>query len=283
MRLLSASHLLLPKTYEDVWYRGEAYVERGLVSLAKSDKKEARALVKGTHEYVVSLGFSGAGLVKKCNCPYAVGGSARAPACKHMVAVAIIWDEKRHLDRPSREEIETESIAPPLVSRFDIERAQQNPLGANLEILRLSTSEGSRPHSRLPLMPEVTSDSSTPLTLAETRKAFRSITRWSRLAGYERYYCAGEMVAALCELLRIFKKRSAATEPLLLADILRESQKFHYTLVLELIDDSDGLHLFSEAHLEAIAEALKSRKVSKDDRAFLDQKLWEFEVHKDDY
>ncbi len=284
MRLLSASELLLPKTYEDVWYRGEAYVERGLVRVAKSDKREIRALVMGTSEYIVSLEFSGAGLLKKCNCPYAVGTGPRSPACKHMVAVAITWDEKRHLERPRRENIETESIAPPLVSRFDLERAHQNPTSANLEVLRLSNSDGwSRPHSRLPLMPDIETDASKPATPAEVKKAFRTITRWSRLAGYDRYFCAGEMVAAFCELTRILKRRSASTDPLLMADILREAQKFHYTIVLDLIDDSDGLHIFSEAHLEALAESLKNRKVPKDDRAFLDQKLWDYEVHTDDY
>lgn len=284
MRILSASQLLLPKTYEDVWYRGEAYVERDLVKVAKSDKQEIRALVRGGEEYVVSLQFSGGGLLKKCNCPYAAGTGVRSPACKHMVAAAIVWDGKRHLERPSREEIETDTIPPPLVSRFDLERAHQNPISANLEILRLSSSDGSsRPHSRLPLMPEMEGNPEKPLTLLEAKKLFRTLIRWTRLSGYDKYFCAGEMVAAFCEVLRVFKKRLPKTDPLLGGDILREAQKFHYKLILELVDDSDGLHTFSEAHLDAIAETLKNRKVSKEDRAFLDQKIWDFEVHRDDY
>ena len=286
MKVRSAAELLLPKTYEDVWYRGEAYVERGLVTVAKKDAKEVRALVAGTEQYVVSLTIAGAGLLKKCTCPYAAGGGSRSPACKHMVAVAIWWDELRHLPRPTREEIETESIPPPLVSRFDIERAFQNPVTTNLEIIRLASGasgQSTRPHERLPLMPPFETDASKPLTLLETRKAFRALTRWSKLPSFDLYYCAGEMVAAFSEVIRLAISRITKTDPVLLTEILLDAQKFHYELVGKLIDDSDGLHVFSEAHLDEFRDIIKKKKVSTEDRPFFEQKLWNYEVHRDDY
>lgn len=281
----AASELLLPKTYEDVWYRGEAYVERGLVKIAKKDKKEVRALVSGNSEYVVSLSYSGGGLVRKCTCPYVAGG-ARSPACKHMVAVAIVWDEERHLGRPSREEIETKTITPPLVSRFDIERALQEPLRANLEVLRLAASEntaGRTPHARLPLSPVFITDKTTALDQGEVKKAVRSILRWARVPGYDAYLCSGEMIAAFCELLRSIRMRVSATPALGAADILRDLQKAHYAITLEEIDNSDGFHAVTEAHLDDIRDAIKKSKTSKEDAPFLEQKLWNYEVNKDKY
>lgn len=280
----AASELLLPKTYEDVWYRGEAYVERSLIRVAKRDKREIRAVVQGTAEYIVSLSYSGGGLIRKCTCPYVAAG-ARSPACKHMVAVAIVWDEARQLERPTREDIETKTITPPLVSRFDIERAFQDPLKANLEVLRLAASEntpGRNPHARLPLAPPLSQEKE-PLEISEIKRAIRSIIRWARVPGYDSYLCSGEMIAAFCELMRAARTRLPITPPLIAADILRELQKGHYQIILSEIDNSDGFHIISEAHLEDFRDAIKRQKISKEDVPFLEQKLWNYDVNRDKY
>lgn len=285
-KLRSASELLLPKTYEDVWYRGEAYIERGLVKVAKKDKTEIRALVQGTERYTVSLAFSGSGMTRKCTCPYAQGTGTRSPACKHMVAVAILWDDSRGIPRPTHEEIGTNTIAPPLVSRTDIERAFQNPTKTNLEILRLAASSSGawpKPHERLPLMPAFSANPKEPLTLPEVRKAFRTLSRWTKLPGFDRYFCAGELVAAFCEVLRAMVSRCSATDPLLLGDMLLESQKFHFVISGELTDSSDGFHVFGEAHLDEFRDTIKKQPIPKEDRQILEQKLWNYEVHREDY
>lgn len=287
MTVKSATELLLPGTYEDVWYRGEAYVERGLVRLAKNNQKEVRAVVKGTEEYITALAISGGSLVRKCTCPYAQSGGPRSPACKHMVALALVWDKERNIERPTREEIETRTITPPLVSRFDIERAFQNPVVANLEVLRLAASEnrgGARPHSRLPLAPSAAATDLTKLVTEEEAKlAFREIGRWARLPSFDRYFCAGEMIAAFCEVLRLFFQRTKNTSPLVLGNVLGIAQKFHYILVQELVDASDGFHVFAEAHLDHLRDLIKKLPLSKSDKQLLEQKLWDYEVHRDDY
>jgi hypothetical protein len=286
MKLRSATDILLPKSFEIIWRRGEGYADQGQVTLAKSDDVEARAFVRGGEEYAVSLEFSGGGIKKKCTCPYAGNGSLRGPVCKHMVAVAILWDKKRQLNVPTDEEIEENTIAEPAVTKQDAEEAHSDPLHADLEVVRLAASELSRsakPHSRLPLMPKMIWETSRPVTQSEVKKALQTISRWVRRSDYDNYYCAGEMVAAFCEVLRRVLRRALATSPLVLAAILLDAQKFHYKLVQELIDDSDGLHVFSEEHLDELRDVIKSLKPKPQDKQSIDEKLWNYDVHRDDY
>lgn len=275
----SACDLLLYRTYFETWQRGEAYADEGRVKILRSSERLVEALVEGTETYEVKLEFRSGGISRSCSCP--VGDF-----CKHMVAVAIVWDELRGLKRPDPGEIGNVSVPPPLVSYSDVSKAFRNPLKADLDIIRLASSElgnWSRPHARLPSMPHFNADEKNPLTVGEMKKAFQSIAGWSNRSRYDFYFCAGEMVAAFCEVMRMVKKRLAATPPLVAAEILREAQKFHYELIMELIDDSDGLHEFTEAHLEDIYQKLKKSEVSDKERETFEDKLEEFDDHRDDY
>ncbi|MBL8013237.1 MAG: hypothetical protein JNN05_05260 [Candidatus Omnitrophica bacterium] len=83
----SAAELLLKKTGTDVWRRGQEYAEQGFVVIQSVTEKSVEAVVHGTSDYRVQLTFSGTGISKQCNCPYAAGSKAHHAACKHMVAV----------------------------------------------------------------------------------------------------------------------------------------------------------------------------------------------------
>lgn len=284
----SATRMLLPKTLEEVWYRGEQYFRENRVEVIKSDEKEIGAFVSGTEKYLVNLKFSGGGISKHCSCPYAKDSLAHHPACKHMVAVGILWDEKRGIAKPTKEEINSETIEPALISQGDINDMFNNPVKADLEKLRILADETAlggrpRPHARLPNMPKMDADLDHPLSVEEVMKSFREIKGWTNRYNYDLYFCSGEMVAALCEVLRIIKKRLFATPPLIGAKILREAQRFHYQLIMELIDDSNGLHEFTEAHLEDIYNKLKAEKVGKEQETDFTQELEEFEDHRNDY
>jgi len=284
----SATQLLLNKTNEEIWYRGEKYADGGKVRIVKSNNKEVEAVVRGTKRYIVNLKFAGGGISRQCTCPYADRSSSYRPICKHIVAVAILWDEQQGLERPSKDEVESYTIAPPEISRSEITALYRNPLRADLEKLRILADETAlggrpRPHSRLPNCPKILTKESIPLTVKEVIKAFKEIKRWTNRRLYDSYFCAGEMVAAFCEVMRIIRKRLPATSPITAAEILREAQKFHYRLVMELIDDSEGLHEFTEAHLDDVYEELKKIAVSENEKTVLEQKLQEFEDHQDDY
>ena len=45
-----------------------------------------------------------------------------------------------------------------------------------------------------------------------------------------------------------------------MAEVLEETAEFHRRLIYELIDDSEGVHQFGEAHLQVLIEDLRSRK-----------------------
>jgi len=282
----SATDLLITRTYKEIWARGEEYANSGRARIASSNEREVEAFVKGTELYEVHLKFSGGGIGKKCNCPYSRDTSTSHAPCKHMIAVAILWDEIRGIKRPSKDEIEFDTIPPPLVTRSQYVSLFKNPLKADLELLRIAAEEigsWSRPHSRLPNMPHFSNNEDEPLSNKEIRKAFREIGSWTNRKRYDYYFCAGEMVAAFCEVMRLVKKRLKVSSPMEAAKILREAQKFHYELVMELIDDSNGLHAFTEAHLEDIFNYIKRMPEAEDERVVLAKTLKEFENHRNDY
>ncbi len=272
----SACDLLLYRTNEEVWYRGEDYVKKERVKNLVFDEKSAQAFVTGSHPYQVKLCFRSGGLSKSCNCPYT------GKVCKHMVAVAILWDKSRGIPRPSKEMIETETIPPPEVTKADMNQMYNDPLHANLDKLRIVADERgwSRTHAHLPNMPSFETDTSVPLTLEEVQKTLLSVRKWTQKDNYDMYFCAGEMVSAYCKVLRCIYKRVEASDIFITAQILRESQKFHYELVMDMIDGSDGLHVFTEAHLEHLFNIIQDKSKNQKN---VQEKLTEFEKHRDDY
>lgn len=284
----SACDLLLYRTYEEIWIRGQKYADSNRVEIVTSNDKQVEASVVGTQKYTVNLRFTGGGISKKCNCPFAKDSLPRHSPCKHMVAVAILWDESRGITRPSKEEIEFYTIAPPAISGREIDEMFRQPLKADLEKLRILADETAlggrpRPHSRLPNMPSFNTGLGQPLTIPEIKSAFSEIASWSRRRSYDPYFCSGEMVAAFCEILSIIKMRLAATEPLITAEILLIAQKFHYRLIIDLIDDSNGLHEFTEAYLDDIYQTIKNTDLKNEQKGKITKLLKEFNAHRNDY
>lgn len=282
----SACALLMKKAYTDVWMRGREYAQKGCVDIVVMDDRHIEAFVKGTKLYNVNLSFVGSGISKKCTCPYASGSQARHAACKHMAAVAIVWDERRGIPSPDIRKIEAYTVPPLSISRAQINKMFTKPLQADLQVLRTLAEERgswSRPHSKLPDRPSFSDDANKPLDREELEAAFKEITKWTRRSRYDPYFCAGEMVVAYCEVMRSVKKRLGVSDLLTAAAILLDAQKFHYKLVMELIDDSDGLHVFTEAHLEDIFKALKDITIASQPQPEMARILNEYEAHKNHY
>jgi len=255
----SACEFLLRKCATAVWKRGEGYAETGKIEIVRLSGKEITAFARGTSVYSVRLAFSGGGISKQCGCPYSAGSKAQHAPCKHMIAVAILWDENRGLKRPSEEIVQQETIPPPKVSRAQINAVFDNPLNADLNILRIYVDESgrwSRPHVKLPLMPAFADMVSLPLTAKEIKKALSEMNTWTRRSNFDPYFCAGEMVAAFCDVLRLIDKRLAATDIETALDIFEKLIVFNRALMIGKIDTSDGVHTISETHLRKILATL---------------------------
>lgn len=248
----SACLFLLKGTFHEIWNRGESYADKGNVTPVTLDEREIEANVAGTRSYSVNLMFAPNGISKKCDCPYF---QKNGFICKHIVAAAIVWDESRGISRPNQEIISRMTVPLPDLTRSDIDRIYSFPLQADLEHVRILADETAlgghgRAHSRLPKIPKISSDEKQAVTLKEIRKCFTEMRGWARRKNYDPYFCAGEMVAAFCEMLRMVKIRLAASPVLEATQVLLAVQQFNMELVMELIDDSQGLHEFSEAYLD---------------------------------
>jgi len=281
----SAAQAILDKVPNEIWHRGETYADNGKVFIRSWDEKVIEATVTGTSSYHVSLRHAGNGFIRRCNCPYAGGASSKQRICKHLIAVALIWDDLLGFNRPTPQMVENLTIPPPKVSRQQINSLFADPLHADLELLRSYVDGGhwSRPHSSLPKAPRFDNESTCPIRISEIRQAFRTIQRWENRSLYDPYFCAGEMVAAFCEVLRIVQKRIPTTPVKTAADGLIIAQQFHRTLILELIDDSDGLHLFGEAHLENLFEAIMGQAVQGEQRDLVEKQLQIFASGRETY
>ena len=283
--MISAARAMLSKTVCEIWSRGEVYMDQGKVSIGRWDHRAIEATVTGTSPYEVSLRHSGSGFTRRCNCPYASGATSGRVICKHLVAVALVWDALCGIPQPRAEEVEQLTIPPPAISRRQVNALFADPLHADLESLRVYTDMGNwvRPHSRLPKMPPMKVEASHPLSVREVTRAFGAMQRWAGRTTYDPYFCAGEMMAAFCEVLRVARGRVAMTPPLVVAEALIVAQQFHRTLVMELIDDSDGLHRFGEAHLDDLFAVMNGQSIPRDQRALVQERLETFEKGRGDY
>ncbi|MEO0116389.1 MAG: hypothetical protein ABIK97_02470 [candidate division WOR-3 bacterium] len=252
----SATELLLPRTEKAVWERGEEYVNKGKVNVIRVDDKEILAIVSGNEVYETSLKFVASGIRKRCSCPYHRG------ICKHIVACAIVWDEMRGIKKPDKSEIASQTILPPPISRKDIEKLFKDPLNADLDILRIAVDYSAlspKEHSRLPKCPKIISDEKEALKLAEIKKAFKEMEGWTERRLYHSYFCAGEMAAAFCELLKIIEKRIPASQCEEVIIIMAHCVYWYYQGFSKIIDDSDGVWLFPKVRIGKIVSSLKEK------------------------
>lgn len=255
----SASELLLPRTYKEVWKRGEEYADWKRVKPLNFDDVKFKAVVSGKENYEVVLKLTRNGIIKQCDCAYSKNGLSSRPACKHMVAAAIFWDEKRGLKRPSKKDIGLYTIAPPPISRQAIINLFKNPLRADLDKIRILVEYSSwspQPHSRLPNSPKIVSDCRRPLKIGEIKKALAEMERWSKRSLYDPYFCAGEMAAAFCELLDVVKKRMVASRPKDAILIMALFVDWFYKKFNKITDCSEGVWIFPPVRIGNLVSTL---------------------------
>lgn len=254
----SYSRLLLENTELKIYHRGLDYANSRKIAISKMLNNACIAIAKGKDSYDVSLGFSHIGSLKYlCSCPYFQENTK--VICKHIVAAALVWDRLRKVPDPDGETIESLCIPEPTITRKDINKAYADPLHADLEVFRRASDEmrWTRSHARLPLIPRICKK---PLKdPGEVKKGISELRAWSRKYSFDPYFCAGEMVAGYCELIRwVASSHSNLSwqEAMRIAQLLVD---YHLELIQQTIDDSDGLHEFTEAHLVHFIEIITKK------------------------
>jgi hypothetical protein len=278
--------MLMKKVGREIWRRGEQYASSDRVEITSHDDKQILAVVRGTDRYKVSIKFAPNGICQLCDCPYFTG---QGYVCKHIVAVAIVWDRKRGISPPADQMVETATVPPPRVTGRDITAMHRKPLGVDLEKLRMLADETAlggrgRPHSELPHMPKkLITGADVPLSAGEIRACLTEIRSWSRRKSFDPYFCAGEMVAALCELLRLVVIRLPVSNKAEAVQILMNLQKFNREMVMEMIDDSQANRVFSEAHLDDLHDRLKGIDRDDPDYELVHRQLKVYETNRGEY
>ncbi len=259
----SACNMLLVRTTISVWKKGEDYEKTKKVKLIEYDERYVIAQAQGTSVYQVELQFRSGGISKKCNCFYSNDKPARHPPCKHIIATAILWDEARGLRRPEQDIVEKYAIPPPLITQNQLMKAYDDPLNADLNVLRVASDVfalSPRSHAKLPDCPKFSFDPKKPIEDEEVASAMGEIHSWTGRRDYDMYFCAGEMEAAFSELVRRIIKRATATPAIVLAGNLLDLLQFHEDMMMNMVDSSDGGYVFGDAHLDDLFQHLKQRK-----------------------
>lgn len=258
----SLSLELLPLCSKVIWQRGEEYADEGLVGDIWRERLKIIAHVFGTRRYLVKLSLKGR-ITGQCTCEYAAGGEI----CKHIAATAIAFDELRGLKRPEPavvEELAKEHLAKSF--SWQLQALFTDPLGADLQPLCTYTDFGKwvRPHAKLPPRPAMVTDAGYPLKVVEVKRVFVKIKAWEDRYNFDPYFCAGEVTAAVCEVLRIIFDRLEKTDLKEALAVFVAALTFYFQDYLEMIDGSDGVWKVAETHLTHLARILRKRGMNKE-------------------
>jgi len=240
----SFTRLILENTETPVYQRGLEIANKKIVVVKNIDNNSIEVTIKGTSTYDIKLGFKRTGSPKTiCSCPYFL---LQKQPCKHIIASSIYWDRSRNVPDPDKETLNLLLIPEPDFTSKDVNQAYRDPLNADLEILRADSVGWSRSHANLPQKPAVCHGKN--YTHAAIKNGISELKSWTGKYKYDHYFCAGEMIAGLCELIRwaiLHLTRFPRDEVVEVAKILVDA---HHA-ILGKIDDSDGLHEFTEVHL----------------------------------
>ncbi|MEK7185536.1 MAG: SWIM zinc finger family protein [Patescibacteria group bacterium] len=256
--MFSFTRIILSETYQEIYGRGLEYYKKDRSKILSTTNNSCSAIVKGTDTYTVQLGFRKIGSPKyDCSCQYMVSQTRNKNPCKHIIATSLAWDVMRKVSIPDQDSVGSLSIAPSEISHKDLQIAYGNPLQADLKVIRIAADElgtWSRPHARLPDIPKVCKEKI--VSMSGIKNGLAEIRLWSHKSTYDLYFCAGEMVAAFCELVRWAKSHIVEVEINEKVEIIELITHFHKELIFELIDDSEGLHIFTEAHADDLIETI---------------------------
>lgn len=268
----SLSHYLIENVVESIYYRGLDYADQGRVSQLQEHEKKLTARVGGSQTYDVEFRQGPIHVKGYCTCPYR---QSNPDYCKHIIAVAIVWDRQQGKALPTEEMIKNQTIEVDYGFGVKVDAMYNNPLEADLQFLAQASEYsawGVRPHAKL-VIASTLADTLEPLTLKEVNHAFRAIDRLTRRSNFDPYFCAGELSAILSMTYDVIARRLKLTEYQLARQIVIESIVFFYDNYLQSIDGSDGVWMIPKARLPKMVHLLARLGLDADGLSDLGDKL----------
>lgn len=277
-RFYSAAFKLLSRATQKVWRRGMEIQNKVIISDMKA--KTFSAIVNGTQDYTVKLVMKRTNVDTSCTCPF------RGPGvCKHVVAAAIVWDEKRGIKRPDERDVIKSCMPEPDNSgRNRLKEMYKDPRNVNLAELRNIweiIGAWTRPHAKIP--EEMPIDIMQPYfskeeAIKDLKQDFKRLMKPVKLRNYDPYFCAPGMIANFCRIIGNLRLQLQFTSPAICIDALLYAQQFHNKELMRAIDDSEGMRVFSEAYLDDLYDSIAEELSDT-----LKPKLREFEKNRGNY
>lgn len=253
----SLSSYILNNTTEDIYWRGLEYFQKNKVGAIQESEKIISATIKGANEYLVEFRQGPKYLKGYCSCPYF---SVNEDYCKHIVALAVSWDQKKGISLPDKKEVKKYCIQVDHDFGKKVNQMFSDPLNADLKFLAVASDYTSwaRPHAKIFIKTTI-ENSKEELSLKKAQLGLQKIDNLTNNKNYDPYFCAGEISAVFCLTLDSIIKKLSMTPKDVQTKIIIECIVFYYNQYLQIIDSSDGIHEIPFARLQKMVNDYISR------------------------
>ena len=267
----SLTRYILDNTTEDIFWRGVDYVNKNKVNRIEESEKIISTTIIGSNEYLVEFRQGLKYLKGHCSCPYA---SMNEDYCKHIVALALAWDEKKGISPPDQKEVEKNCLQINYDFGKKVDQMFSDPLNADLKFLAIASDyvTSARPHAKIPIKTTIT-NAKEELSLRKAQLGLQKIENLTNNRNYDPYFCAGEISAVFCLTLDSIINKLTTVPKGFQIKIIIECTVFYYNQYLQIIDSSDGIHQIPFARLQKMANDYISRDQETEVAKILNQQI----------
>ncbi|EKD56376.1 MAG: hypothetical protein ACD_58C00210G0005 [uncultured bacterium] len=267
----SLTRYILDNTTEDIFWRGVDYVNKNKVNRIEESEKIISTTITGSNEYLVEFRQGPKYLKGHCSCPYA---SMNEDYCKHIVALAAAWDEKKGISPPDQKEVEKNCLQINYDFGKKVDQMFNDPLNADLKFLAIASDyvTSARPHAKIPIKTTIT-NAKEELSLRKAQLGLQKIENLTNNRNYDPYFCAGEISAVFCLTLDSIINKLTTVPKGFQIKIIIECTVFYYNQYLQIIDSSDGIHQIPFARLQKMANDYISRDQETEIAKILNQQI----------
>lgn len=253
----SLARYLLENVTGDIYSRGLDYAMEGRIHDFVEEPKKIKAIVSGSKNYLVEIREGQIYFKGYCDCPYV---DSNDDYCKHVLALAVYYDNLRKVPLPSGEEVEGRCLEVDYSFGPRINAMFNDSLHADLDLLATASDNGSwvRQHTKIELKSHV-ADNEKPISIKEVNSGFGKIISYEKRYNYDSYFCAGEVSAVLSMTLDAILHRLKDSPREELTAVFKDSVIFYYNNYLQMIDGSDGVWQIPRARIIEIFGLMKSK------------------------